>query len=221
MHISMIGRSVSGQGIFSYEWTDKSHPKASVLVLGGHHGNEIEGVVAAKGLMARLIEHNPFDLSLCVVPNINPDGVYRLTRTNQNGVDLNRNLPTKDWNPVATDPKYPPGPKAASEPETKTLVQLIQVFQPQCIISIHSFSNFMLNTNGDCVALAQAMQKVNSYKIEPSIGYPTPGSLGTYAVENSIPCLTYEIERGLSFDKIIEVHVPSLWAGLEFLNHSS
>ena len=57
---------------------------------------------------------------------------------------------------------------------------------------------------------------MTGYKIEPDIGYPTPGSLGTYAgLERQIPTLTYEIERELSFDLIIKNHVPAIIEGLK------
>ena len=73
----------------------------------------------------------------------------------------------------------------------------------------------MLNTNGD-VPEAQVIARHTGYVIEPDIGYPTPGSLGTYAAfENKIPTLTYEIERDIKFDQIIRVHVPAVIEGLK------
>jgi len=219
-NVQVFGNSVSGAPLFRFDWSSGSKSRHRVLVLAGTHGNEVEGVLAAETLVSRLLEKNPFQMAISVVPNINPDGVYHLSRVNLNGVDLNRNMPTKDWNPKALDPKYPPGSSPGSEPETKALVKLLSGFKPTMIFSLHSFSNFMLNTNGDCEAVARAIQKVCGYKIEGSIGYPTPGSLGTYSgIEGSTPCLTYEIERGLEFKKIIDIHVPSLWAGLVFLEN--
>ncbi len=216
MQSEIIGRSVSGQGIFCYRWPG---PGRRVLIVAGTHGNEVEGIVLAEALRAELLTSNPYQLNLAVIPNHNPDGVGRLQRVNENSVDLNRNMPTKDWNPQTLDPKYPPGPSAGSEPEVQALLRFLEKFKPEMIISLHSFSNFMLNTNGECQALAEAIQKVNGYKISPSIGYPTPGSLGTWAAtDHGIPCLTYELERGLEFKKIIEIHLPSLMAGLNFLN---
>ncbi len=38
------------------------------------------------------------------------------------------------------------------------------------------------------------MAKFNGYRVSDSIGYPTPGSLGTYAgVERNIPIITLEL----------------------------
>ncbi len=220
VNIQCFGKSVSGVPLLRYDWSIDSKCRHRLLILAGTHGNEVEGVVAAEALMAKLLEKNPFQIAISVVPNLNPDGVYHLTRVNLNGVDLNRNMPTKDWNPKTLDPKYPPGIAPGSEPETKALVRLLDSFKPTMIFSLHSFSNFMLNTNGDCEAVAKAIQKVCGYKIEASIGYPTPGSLGTYCgIEGSTPCLTYEIERGLEFKKIIEIHTSAMWAGIEFLEN--
>lgn len=221
MQISLIGRSVSGQSLKAFEFRPKvlrqSSRTSTTFIFAGKHGNEVEGVIACEALLGALLENNPFSFPILLVPNLNPDGVYQLTRTNLNGVDLNRNFPTKDWSPVATDPKYPPGAQAASEPETRAIIQYLETHRPAHIISLHSFSNFMLNTNGDCVDLALAISKINSYKVEPSIGYPTPGSFGTYAVEQGLSCLTYELERGMEFKQIVDHHLPALWAGLDFI----
>ncbi len=53
-------------------------------------------------------------------------------------------------------------------------------------------------------------------KIEESIGYPTPGCLGTYCgLERDMPTLTYEIERGLSAKEIVQKHLPAILEGLK------
>ena len=72
----------------------------------------------------------------------------------------------------------------------------------------------MLNTNGS-LPEAEIISKMTNYKIEPDIGYPTPGSLGTYTgKEKMIPTLTYEIEREMAFDQVLKVHVPAIVEGL-------
>src|ERR1039457_3171742 len=104
-----------------------------VLILGGVHGNETEGVVACYGLLRYFAVSFMFDLRLTIVPAFNLDGVLSQSRLNGNGVDLNRNLPTFDWNPKAFDPKYPPGPSPNSEPENKSLVKFLEAGQPELI----------------------------------------------------------------------------------------
>ena len=68
---------------------------------------------------------------------MNPDGVANDTRTNANGVDLNRNFPY-NWGPIAEpgDWQYA-GPAAASEPETRAAVELISALHPDLVIWYH------------------------------------------------------------------------------------
>ncbi|MGZ3691412.1 MAG: DUF2817 domain-containing protein [Pseudobdellovibrio sp.] len=188
--------------------------KAHILIIGGVHGDEPEGVVAAKGLLEKFRQSYDLDLNITLIPEFNPEGILLNQRVNSNKVDLNRNLPTKDWTPVAAKERYNPGPSALSEKENQALVQFLKDNKVDLIISMHSW-NPMLNTNGD-IPEAKIIAELTGYTIEPDIGYPTPGSLGTYAgLENNIPTLTYEVQRELPFDHIIKIHVPAIIEGLK------
>ncbi len=188
--------------------------KAHILIIGGVHGDEPEGVVAAKGLLEKFRQSYDLDLHITLIPEFNPEGILLNQRVNSNKVDLNRNLPTKDWTPVAAKERYNPGPSALSEKENQALVQFLKDNKVDLIISMHSW-NPMLNTNGD-IPEAKIIAELTGYIIEPDIGYPTPGSLGTYAgLENNIPTLTYEVQRELPFDHIIKIHVPAIIEGLK------
>jgi len=207
--------SVNLLPVLSYCFGD---PKAEepALVLGGVHGNEPEGAILAYRLISEFQKTYVYSYPCVVIPEFNLEGLMSLNRLNGNSVDLNRNLPTKDWNKEAFNPKYPPGPSGNSEPETQALVKWIDQHQPRFIFSLHSFQNYMLNVNGDCRQVAEAMREVCNYPIEESIGYPTPGCLGTYAgLERSIPTITYEIERGLSLDRICDTHLKALRCGFD------
>jgi len=89
-------------------------------------------------------------VSLVLVPCANPDGyVYCLDysmhnmfmgrKANAAGVNLNRNFPTPHWGSelVPGDTDYP-GPEAASEPETKALVDLMQRYNYNAMVDFHS-----------------------------------------------------------------------------------
>lgn len=185
------GTSLEGHTIPVYK-TDIKAPKYLYLI-GGVHGDEVEGVYVLKELFGWLkMEHNLKDLPMIVVPILNVDGYRAQSRVNAHSVDLNRNLPTKDWTPTMTQPKYNPGPKPLSEPENQFLVKLFDKYKPGFIISFHTWKP-VLNFNGNCQDVAEYLSNYNKYPTASDIGYPTPGSLGTFAVEKyQSPVLTFE-----------------------------
>ena len=172
----------------------------SVLILGGVHGDEPEGVLLASRL-ALALRTGEFQtsetLSVFVCPRANPDGCEANRRTNHRNVDLNRNLPTSDWQEAFTNVRYYPGSTPGSEPETKALIHIMETLRPIVIFSLHSYETPMINHNGECKELAHLMSEKNHLPPKGDIGYPTPGSLGTYAgFERGIPTITLEILRG-------------------------
>lgn len=185
------GSSLEGLPIQVYK-TDIKAPKYLYL-LAGVHGDEVEGVYVLKELFAWLkMEHTLKDLPMIVVPIVNVDGYKNQTRVNAHLVDLNRNLPTKDWSGTFKEAKYNPGPKPLSEPENQFLVKLFDKYRPGFIISFHTWKP-ILNFNGECEDVARYLSEFNHYEIAGDIGYPTPGSLGSYAVEKyGSPVLTFE-----------------------------
>lgn len=191
-----------------------------VLILGGVHGDETEGVIAAHGLLERFSRSFSYRLKVDLVPAFNLDGVLARQRVNARGVDLNRNLPTADWTDQAATERYNPGPSANSESENQALVKYIDEKKPNFILSLHSWKP-MLNVNGRCQKIAETIAKFTGYEIKDSIGYPTPGCLGTYCgLERDMPTLTYEIERGLDTASILKVHIKAIMEGLKVTEES-
>ncbi|MGE0631802.1 MAG: M14 family zinc carboxypeptidase [Pseudobdellovibrionaceae bacterium] len=181
-----------------------------VLILGGVHGDEIEGIVTSHGLLREFTKSFPYRLSLTLIPALNVEGMLYRTRSNSRGVDLNRNLPTKDWTAQVLNPRYNPGPSAGSEPENQALMRYLSAQNPKFILSLHSWHP-MLNINGNCKTQAEAIHALTGYRIDESIGYPTPGCLGTYSgIERGLPTLTYEIERGQAPEKVLQMHLPAI-----------
>jgi murein peptide amidase A len=185
------GHSLEGHPISVF----KTDIKASkyLYLLAGVHGDEVEGVYVLKELFNWLKnEHALKDMPIVVIPILNVDGYRAQTRVNAHLVDLNRNLPTKDWKAQFTQAKYNPGPKALSEPENQFLVKLLDKYKPGLIISFHSWKP-MLNYNGECLDVAEHLHQFNHYELASDIGYPTPGSLGSFGVERyHCPVLTFE-----------------------------
>lgn len=213
MESFIFGHSSQGLPIIGHRFGNSG---PHILILGGVHGDESEGVKAGYGLLERFQEsYFPYNLRVTLVPAFNIDGVLAKSRTNARGVDLNRNLPTKDWSPEAATPRYNPGPFPCSEPENKALTAFITIEKLRLVFSLHSWKP-VINVNGGCRPEAEVLKRLTGYEIAEDIGYPTPGSLGTYTgLERDIPTITYEIERGLATGPILETHVPALIESLK------
>ena len=190
---------------------------STTLIFGGFHGSEIKGVQ----LVHRFAEYlyNEYKDSLksrvIIVPVVNPDGLVKAKRQNVNAVDINRNFPTENWSKEYKSRKNFPGYSPASEPETKAVMVLLEKYRPQRIISVHTPLN-MVNYDGPALDLANKMAQFNKYPVQANIGYPTPGSFGTYAgIERKIPTITLELPRH-SFKKIWEKNREALLTTLNF-----
>lgn len=161
-------------------------------LIGAFHGDEPE---AAELVLDFLEKHHatPNLKRTLVIPVFNPDGLQNNTRTNANGVDLNRNWPTANWTDPSSEDKYYGGPNPLSEPETQWLHQLMTKHPPALVISVHTPYR-EINIDGPARPIAEQMARHNRYPITEDIGYPTPGSFGTYwGKEGDIPVITLEL----------------------------
>lgn len=167
----------------------------NVLILSCMHGDEPQGKYISLRLLAYFEENYSQlrDKKLIFVPLVNPDGVYLNKRCNANGVDINRNFPTSNWTLSESKNMFFSGTSPNSEPETQSLVKIINQEKPMLIIALHQPYK-IINYDGPAQKYAEELAKYNKYKVVSDIGYPTPGSLGTYAgVENNIPTITLEL----------------------------
>lgn len=191
-------RSVQGRPLWQ---RDVVAPQArrKVLVIGGIHGDEL----SSSSLVFHWIRHatlTPSDVHWRFVPLVNPDGALRKspTRTNANGVDLNRNFPTPDWDKQAPiywqkrtgkDPRRWPGPKALSEPESRWLLAEMERWQPDLIVSIHAPYG-VLDFDGPAVP----PQRLGRLYLD-QVGI-FPGSLGHWGgVHKRVPVVTIELNN--------------------------
>ena len=149
---------------------------------------------------------------LLFIPCLNPDGLQLGQRTNANGVDLNRNFPTKNWgqnlgdNATCDDENsgYYGGKSAGSEIETQFLIDTINEFKPEIILTLHAPYK-VVNYDGPAKEIADKISKIINYPVESSIGYPTPGSFGTYAgIERQIPVITLELDEECPVEDLIK-----------------
>jgi len=191
-----LGTSVQGRPIVMTTFG----PTAGrpVLIIGGIHGSEPTSEYVARQLVAHLTA-NPRDAkrTVAIIANANPDGLLKKSRGNANGVDVNRNFPAKNWKAVRNRLTNN-GPAASSEPESRAIQQAINALNPDRIVSIHSIQRgrHCNNFDGPARWLAEAMHAHNGYPVTDTMGYPTPGSLGSWAgIDKQIPIVTLELPR--------------------------
>lgn len=198
----VLAESVEKRKIYYFEYGTGDY---LTIILGAIHGDELLSCKLVLKLAEYLYEVNKLaeDLGagflmtsrVIFVPVVNPDGLVRGQRTNANGVDINRNFPTKNWRAHYSERRYCPGRNPASEPETKAITKLLTKYKPDKIITIHEPLH-MINYDGPAKQWANEMAKYNRYSVKPYIGYKTPGSLGSYAgKERHIPVISLELPR--------------------------
>lgn len=210
----LLGHSIDDRPIWAVRIGNGSN---RTLILGGMHGDEPDGTKLVERLRHFLVSvprlHSGKEVLL--VPRVNPDGLAKGTRVNADGVDINRNFPTQDWQPLARRQRYAPGPKPDSEPETNVILRLISRFRPCKIITVHAPLH-QLNIDGPAYSLASAMQRYDHYRITRSIGYATPGSLGTFAgKERNIPVVTLELPSTLN-RRSWRKNLQALYAAIQY-----
>jgi carboxypeptidase T len=268
-----IGRSLEKRPIWALRIGERKESTHKVLFLGCHHAREWISVEVPYLLAQHLVERADevqqwlTQGEIWVVPMVNPDGheysrtTKRLWRKNRrpnldgsHGVDLNRNygyvwgvLNTSTSSHTPADDTYV-GPRAFSEPETRTVRDLIACGSFGGIVTYHSYSQLVLwpwgytdepidiGEDRDRMAnLATRLQEImrsahgtvyeakQSSKLYPTAGDTTDWTYGIYGV----PSLTIEL-RPRSYTEGGFILPPSqiqpTWeenklAALEFIGH--
>ncbi len=188
----------------------------TALIIGVFHGDEPEGAFLIHNLMQEIeiAASHPScaprndrmggNNKILLIPCLNPDGKANKTRTNANGVDLNRNFPTKNWELSGDKDSYYSGIEPASEIETKFIIEILDEYKPDRILTLHTPYR-VVNYDGNAKEIAEEISKLNGYPVQENIGYPTPGSFGTYAgIELNIPTITLELPENEPPQKLWE-----------------
>jgi protein MpaA len=190
--------------------------KKLTLIIGGIHGDEPASTIAPIRL-AQYIKKNYSLISnrVIIIPCLNPDGLIKGRRTNGRKVDINRNFPTKSWSPEFIKEYNNPGRLPASEPETVLLANAIDDFRPDLIIQMHQPFNTIYPDDKTPAKLVEKMSEITGLPISEDIGYPTPGSLGSFksSLEYEVQGITFElceIDREPEYDKITEALIEAI-----------
>jgi len=210
--------SVNGFPIVSRSFTpiNNRQPQAKILIIGGTHADELTSVSTVFKWIEKLNSHHSGLFHWRITPLMNPDGLFRksATRTNHNGVDLNRNMPTDDWHSNALEywehksgknPRKYPGEMPSSEPETRWLIDEINQFKPDAIISVHAPYGIV---DFDSLILRSAPKSLG--KLHLNLLGTYPGSLGNYAgINRNIPVITLELPHAWEMPK--EDELNKIW----------
>jgi protein MpaA len=141
----VIGHSVRDKAIEAVQFGDPAAEHV-VLVVGVIHGDERAGLRVADEIARDAAGIQGAQLWL--IRSVNPDGLGRRSRKNVNAVDLNRNFPFRWRGGVPKSSGYYPGPKPASEPETRAVMAFVRRIRPDVSIWYHQDWNAVLACRG-------------------------------------------------------------------------
>jgi murein peptide amidase A len=133
-----LGRSVQKRAITAVQIGDPAGTRVA-LVVGVIHGDERAGLRIIRALRreASRVRGGLVGTQLWAIATVNPDGLSAHTRKNSRGVDLNRNFPYRWRGNVPHSSGYYPGPRPASEPETRAVMGFVRRLRPDLSIWYH------------------------------------------------------------------------------------
>jgi predicted deacylase len=224
-----VGTSVEGRTIEAYTY---GSGETRLLFVGGIHGGyEWNSVVLAYQMMDYL-EANPAaipgNLSVTIVPNANPDGVFKvvgkegrftaadvpagtdqsLGRFNARGVDLNRNFDCR-WQPESTwrSKIVSAGTAPFSEPEAAALRDLVAKEKPVAAVFWHSQANAVYASACEAGVLPETRAIMSAYAaaagysaVESFDAYPVTGAAEDWLASIGVPAITVEFSSHESLD---------------------
>ena len=210
---SVKGVAIMAREVAAHTGATSAIP-SRVLVIGGIHGDELTSSAIVFRWLEWIDQAEAHPYQWQIVPLANPDGLLAkpAKRVNANGVDLNRNFPTPNWErdaqkywaaKTASDPRRFPGKAAISEPESLWLHNEIKRFQPDVIVSIHAPFN-LLDFDGP----VDPPHKLGALVLMPVGTYP--GSLGNYGgVHKGVPVITIELPHALNMPS--DTELKNIW----------
>ena len=145
---NIIGRSVNNLPIYSFEI---GKGKTKILIWSQMHGNETTSTKSILDLLNTLFNNNyneiTDNLSLYIIPILNPDGALNYSRENLNNVDLNRDAVN------------------LSQPESRSLNNYFNKIQPEYCFNMHDQRTIYGSDNNNlpsCLSFLSPSYDVNS-----------------------------------------------------------
>src|SRR5512140_239058 len=198
----VIGYSVQERSLGYYSFGQgENHYLVIAGIHGGYEGNT---VALANQFLVYLNSHPetvPSGDTLYIIPDMNPDAVARGrnadARVNANGVDLNRNFPTRNWVPdwdhsdCWNERPTTGGVAPGSEPETRAVMKFIFTHHIEALISYHAAALGVF-PGGEpwqpaSEKLASMLSAATGYSYPPvDIGCTYTGTLADWAVMNGV-----------------------------------
>lgn len=208
--VSIIGQSVEGRDIEAHTFgTGETDLLFVGGIHGGYEGNTVRMAELAIDAFRREEVAVPSNVTVHIIPNLNPDG-YALPpsasefdrRMNANGVDLNRNFDCR-WEPESTwRSEFVSGGAAPfSEPEAVALRDYVTTIEPAAAIVWHSRANAVYTSECGAGVVAGGEALMNAYaaaaEYRPAglwTAYPVTGASEDWLASIGIPAITVEFE---------------------------
>lgn len=126
--------------------TETSASKLKVFIVSGTHPEYVSifdlyhtmRLICEGWQEDRNLDALRWECEFYIMPCSGSYGVQHASRTNYNGVNLNRNMPTKDWIPTGANTTEYSGESAASEYETRVLLYYYEQIAPHIFIDHHN-----------------------------------------------------------------------------------
>jgi murein DD-endopeptidase MepM/ murein hydrolase activator NlpD len=205
----VIGYSVQGRPIAAHRLGDGP---IKVALIGDIHGEaEANTYLLTEQLLEHFLAHPeqvPSELSLWIIPTMNPDGLAMGQRWNANQVDLNRNADTdldgcagNDWSPdtVGLEGPHPGagGPYPFSEPEARAVRDFLD--DAWVAVFYHSAAEAIFadtcQRHASSMRLAAVLSEGTGYLVPENgwVSYPITGEFSDYLAGEGVAAVTVEL----------------------------
>jgi hypothetical protein len=205
----VFGHSVEGTKLVARRIGPAS-ARHTALVVGEVHGDEEAGRAIVKALRR---DHRKLrDTAIWTVGTVNPDGHAHDRRTNDHGVDLNRNFPV-GWS--GAEPQgsgYYAGPHPLSEPESKGFRDLVREVDPDLTILYHQPWGAVLAPCSGPAPLQKRYADIASMPLDRCRGEHLPGTMTRWENSRHGTAFVVELAPGDLSDAQVRRHVRAVRA---------